>query len=77
MAKESRGGASLYERAIVAKARLLTVTPKQSFMEEILVTFAVTLCAGRFSRNGQRHRGGSIHPPMEGFLIQKQNKNSS
>jgi hypothetical protein len=58
MAKESRGGASLFERSIVAKTRLLSVAPTQSFMEEISVTFAVTFCAGRFGRNGQRHRGG-------------------
>jgi hypothetical protein len=43
MAKESRGGASLYECTIAPKTRLLTGAPKEGFVEEIQVTFAVTL----------------------------------
>jgi hypothetical protein len=43
--KENRKGASLYERTIVPKTRLLTGAPKECSVEEIQVAFAVTLLA--------------------------------
>ena len=43
MATVSWSGASLFERSIVAKIRLLTDAPEEGFAEQIQVTVAVAL----------------------------------
>jgi hypothetical protein len=45
MATVSWSGASLFERSIVAKIRLLTDAPEEGFAEQIQVTVAVALLA--------------------------------
>jgi hypothetical protein len=51
VAKESWRGASLYERSIVTKTRLLKDAPEKGFSEQIQVTVAVALMVDSAAMN--------------------------